>query len=166
MKTQITTGAIREQLVRHGRDENLTAMTGRHEAGRTVDDDTEIVVAPSLGKPCVHTDANPDDDTGGPGLSGQRALYGHCGVGRIVGSVERGVERVSAEREDDPPVGLDLVAKDLVVPSEGGLHLPGVSFPQPRRPLDIGEKEVDQSGRPLGHGEASLAGSATGCQRL
>jgi hypothetical protein len=103
MKTQITTGAIREQLVRHGRDENLTAMTGRHEAGRTVDDGTEIVVAPSLGEPRVHTDANLDDDIGGPGLCRQRALYGHRGVGRIMRSVERGVERVSPEREDDPP---------------------------------------------------------------
>jgi hypothetical protein len=63
-------------------------------------------------------------------------------------------------------VGLDLVTKNLVVSSEGGLHRPGVLFPETGRAFDIGEKEVDQSGRPLGHGQASLAGSATGCQRL
>jgi hypothetical protein len=73
----------------------------------------------------------------------------HRSRDRIRRELERRVQPVAGHLHDVTTMHLDRVAQDLVVARQHTLHPLGMSLPQTRRTLEIGEQERHRSARQL-----------------
>ena len=109
---------------------DLAAMRDGHQARRSIEHGTEVVVVTALGFASVDPDAHLERTGRIPRLGLHRPLYGDGGPQRFANSTEHGEAPISAALHDLTPVGLDGAPHDRVVTSQGVLHPIGVLLPQ------------------------------------
>ncbi len=113
--------AIEVHPGRDGGQQDLAAMPGRHDAGRPVQNRSEVVAVPLLGRPGV--DPHPDLDGRPRPVSREKTqLNGGGGGNGIVVEAERHRERIPGSREHVATSSIDLLPHDLVVQLEAGRH--------------------------------------------
>ena len=128
-----------------GRHEGLTAMGGRHDAGRSVHRRAEPHVVAFLGDTGVEPEPDPDRRVTGPLHGGELGLDHRRGRARVVERLEHRTERITRCGEHPSRRG-ERGAHDLVVALERPAHVVGMGLPQARRSLDVGEEEADRPG--------------------
>ena len=149
---QVAQGDARGKLPadeRRGRlgQQDLSAVTGRHDPRRAVDGRAEEVAAARIGVAGV--DAHPDADRARvrPGLRSE-GLLGRDACGQRIGRAGEHGHHPVAGRLDDPAGRLaDRRAQDDVVARQGGTHLVRVPLPQAGAALDVGEEEGRRAAR-------------------
>ena len=149
MLTQIAQRDAVRQLAadeRRGRvrQQDLAAMTGRHDPRRPIDGGPEVIAAARLGLARVDPDPDPDGARLRPLRRDEPAL----------GRDRRGDGRDRLREDGHDPVagGLDDLAArvgdrgtdDRVVLREGGAHRQRVLLPQAGAALDVGEEECQR----------------------
>ena len=121
-----------QQRRRRVRQQDLTAVPGRHDPRRPVQRTTEVVAVTLLSDSRVQTHPHRHSHTA---LSPQRGMQRTYRIG------ERRREPVTARREDVAVKGVDRRAQHRVVNCELHPHRRRIVLPPARRALDVGEQE-------------------------
>ncbi len=140
-------GGPRQQGHRLRRQQDLSAVGGRADPRRTMHIQTHVVVPAEHGFAAVQTHPHAHPPTVRPGLSRQDALrVGRAEHGRACGR-ERGEDRIAGGGHRDATMRGDGSPNDLVVALQD-VRVPPVEVQQePRRALDVGDEEGDNSSR-------------------
>jgi hypothetical protein len=123
------------------RQQDLAAVTGRHDPRRPVDGGPEVVATARLGLARVDPDADPDRARLRPLRREEPALGGGRGADRLDRRLEDRHEPVAGGLDDLAARVGNRGADDGVVLSEGRAHRQRVLLPQAGAVLDVGEEE-------------------------
>lgn len=135
------------------RQQDLAAVRGLHDAGRSVDGTTEQVVVPTLDNAGMQSSANAQSEAGALHEVGKRLLQDRGRLDRVERIIEGRVHAVARHLEDGSTVLLDGGAGGGVVLRERVRHRPGIDLPKARAAFDVGE----QQGCDLrGHGSVTV----------
>lgn len=126
-------------------------MRHRHQSRRAIHLRPEVVTIPGFRRARVQ--AHPDSQR--PRLPPRFLAKRDLGVDRrdhgIVRGAERGVRAVATHLHDVPTVGVDHLAKNLVVTRQRDLHRVRKVLPQTRRISQIGEQKRHRAVRQASH---------------
>ena len=128
------------------RQQDLAAVTDRHEPGGAVDRRAEVVGAAPLG--VARVERHPDVERAGlaPLGGGQGALGGEARGDALVRRREDGHQPVAGRLDHDAVGRFDRVAEDRVMARQGVGHRGGQVLPEPGAARDVGEQEGQRAG--------------------
>lgn len=142
---------VLDELARRIRDENLSAVSHRPDAGRPMDAEADIALAggPRLSRVQAHSHAHPQ--VLGPGVAFERALRIDRARDGIAGTGEGDEERVSLHVDLPAAMCLEAVAEDALMVGEDLVVASPQLLEEPRGALDVSEEECDGAGRQVDH---------------
>jgi hypothetical protein len=138
---------VLEERPRRLREQDLAAGAGRADPRGAVDRDAVVLAVddPSLAR--VDADAHPDGHALGPLVTGERALHGERGQGRVLRPPEHDEERVPVRPDPLSACRLERRAQQPVMVAEDVAPAVPEAAGKERRALDIAEEKGERPAR-------------------
>src|SRR6266508_6598338 len=141
---------VRDEASGHGGEQRLAPGPDRRHPSSVVNRVADVALVAELRLTRVEAHPHANDSVLGPGVSGEASLRGRGGGDRFSGATEYGEAPVALRADEQPPVLVEGVAKQLPVRAEQPLVAPMTDLlEQARRPLDAGEQERERASRTL-----------------
>ena len=135
---------VADERLRRLRHQDLPPVPDGEDAGDAIDGGTEVVGVALLRVPGVQRHPHPEHAGVAPRLVGERPLTGDGGLHGLGRHREGGADGVADRLEDDAAMGLDRLAQQSVVASQGRGHGLGQLLPALGGTLDVREEERDR----------------------
>jgi len=131
---------------RNMRQQTLSAVAHRKNAGHAIERWTEVIIVALLGLTRVHGHADAQGSGLFPRGGGKPALGRHGGIDRVVRVVEGHAKGVADGLENIAIKLLECGAQQRVMLRQRAAHRLGMRFPQLGTPLDVGKKKGEVFG--------------------